>query len=74
MRQRGPSARLKQTSQSPTFSFTSRIVSARANASSSLARRMWKASRWAVRCPIPGSFESSAIRRLIGPAYTEPAY
>ncbi len=69
MRQRGPSERLKQTSQSPTFSFTSRIASARANASSSLARRMWKASRCAVRCPIPGSFESSAIRRLIGPAY-----
>jgi hypothetical protein len=34
---------------------------------------MWKASRWAVRCPIPGSFESSAISWLIGPAYIRQA-
>ena len=73
IRQRAPSARLKQTSQSPTFSFTSRIASARASASSSSARRMWKASRWAVRWPIPGRRESSAIRRLIGPAYMPSA-
>src|SRR5215211_712567 len=69
MRQRGSSARLKHTSHSPTFSRTSRIASARAIASESGARRMWKASRWAVRCPTPGSFASSPISRWIGPAY-----
>src|SRR6185436_10876629 len=69
MRQRGSSARLKQTSQSRMRSLTSRIASARARASSGSVRRMWKASRWAVRCPIPGSLPSSVIRR-----WTEGAY
>ena len=32
---------------------------------------MWNASRCAVRCPIPGSFESSAISWLIGPGVHE---
>src|SRR4051795_8240024 len=68
-RQRGPSARLKQTSHSPTRSLTSRIASARASASRESERRMWKASRCAVRCPIPGSLPSSVIRRWTGGAY-----
>ena len=66
MRQIGPSARLKHSSQRPTFSFTSRIASASAAASSSGARSRWKASRCAVRWPIPGSRESSATRRASG--------
>src|SRR4051794_4477372 len=69
MRQRGSSARLKQISHIPMRSFTSRIASASAFASSASARRMWKASRWAVRCPIPGSLPSSVMRRWTGGAY-----
>ena len=34
---------------------------------------MWKASRWAVRWPIPGSLASSAISRWIGCAYMRSA-
>ena len=66
IRQSGPSARLKHPSQRPTFSFTSRIAVASAAASSSGARRMWKASRCAVRWPIPGRRESSATSRASG--------
>ena len=66
IRQSGPSARLKHCSQSPTFSFTSRIASPSAKASSSGARNRWKASRCAVRWPIPGRRESSATRRASG--------
>ena len=66
MRQSGPSARLKHSSQRPTFSFTSRIASPSAKASSSGARSRWKASRCAVRWPIPGRRESSATRRASG--------
>jgi hypothetical protein len=61
--QRGPSARLKQTSQKPIFSLTSRIASARASASSRSVRRMWKARRCAVRCPMPGRRPSSVTSR-----------
>src|SRR3954462_2988220 len=50
----GPTARLKQTSHSPTVSLTSRIASARASASSLERRRMWKGSRWAVALPPRG--------------------
>src|SRR5947209_10359151 len=70
MRQRGPSARLKHTSQRPIRSLTSRMAWARANASSSPTRRMWKARRWAVRPPTPGRRESSVINRWTGGAYT----
>ncbi len=63
-------ARLKHTSHWPTFSLTSRMASASANASSSEARRMWKASRCAVRWPMPGKRASSVIRRLTGAANT----
>src|SRR3954466_7520833 len=69
IRQRSSSARLKQTWQSPIRSLTSRMASARAVASSVSARRMWNASRCAVRCPIPGSLPSSVIRRWTGGAY-----
>ena len=66
--QRAPSARLKQISQNPIFSLTSRIASANALASSGCARRMWKASRCAVRAPTPGSLPSSVTSRWIGGA------
>src|ERR1700722_17910500 len=68
MRQRGSSARLKQTSHRPTFSLTSLIASARPRASCSEARRIWKANRWAVRLPIPGSLESSVTSLWMGGA------
>jgi hypothetical protein len=68
MRQRGSSARLKQISQSPMRSLTSRIAAARPSASSASARRMWKARRWAVRWPMPGSLPSSVISRWTGGA------
>jgi hypothetical protein len=66
--QSSPSERLKQTEQKPIFSFTSVIASARASASAGSRRRMWKASLWAVRVPIPGSLLSSVIRRWTGAA------
>src|SRR3954452_12990921 len=66
--QRGPSATLKQISQNPIFSLTSRIASASALASSGSARRMWNASRCAVRAPTPGSLPSSVTSRWIGGA------
>src|SRR5438477_3764216 len=69
IRQRGSSARLKQISQKPMRSLTSRIASARALASSASARRRWNARRWAVRWPTPGSLPSSVIRRWTGGAY-----
>src|SRR4051794_5982529 len=68
IRQRGSSARLKQTSQSRMRSLTSRMASASAPASSASVRRMWNASRWAVRCPIPGSLPSSVTSRWTGGA------
>ena len=34
---------------------------------------MWKASRCAVRCPMPGSFESSPTSFSIGSGYTRAA-
>src|SRR5919204_175749 len=69
IRQRASSARLKQISHSPMRSLTSRIASASALASSLSARRMWKARRWAVRCPIPGSLPSSVMSLWTGGAY-----
>jgi len=45
IRQRGSSARLKQTSHRRMRSLTSRIASASARASSASVRRMWNASR-----------------------------
>src|SRR4029453_6518034 len=37
--------------------------------SSGSAARMWKASRWALFGPIPGSRPSSSIKSWIGPSY-----
>jgi hypothetical protein len=54
---------LKQISQKPTFSLTSRIAWASAIPSSGERRRMSNASRCAVRGPTPGSLPSSVIRR-----------
>src|SRR3954471_14848934 len=68
IRQVASVARLKQTSHCPTVALTSLIASASGSASSSLALRMWNASRCAVRCPIPGSRASSVMRRLTGGA------
>ena len=69
MRQRASSARLKHTSHSPMRSLTSRMASASALASSASLRRMWKARRWAVRWPMPGSLPSSVISRWTGGGY-----
>lgn len=66
--QSSPSERLKQTWQKPIFSLTSVIASASASASAGSRRRMWKASRCAVRGPIPGSLLSSVMRRWTGAA------
>jgi hypothetical protein len=68
MRQVASVARLKQISHWPTVSLTSRMASASASASSSEVLRMWKASRCAVRCPMPGRRASSVISRLTGAA------
>src|SRR5687767_8599558 len=70
IRHRGSTARLKQTSHRPTVSLTSRIASASGSASSGGTRSRWNASRWAVRCPMPGSRESSVTRRFTGGAST----
>src|SRR5205807_7480997 len=50
------------------LAFTSRTAAANASASSSLARRIWKASRCALLLPTPGSFFNSSISRVIGSA------
>ena len=60
--QSSSSVRLPHSRQKPMRSFTSRIASASASASSSGTRRRWNASRCAVRVPIPGRRESCAIR------------
>src|ERR1700739_2709927 len=59
---------LLQTEQRRRVALTSRRAAARAAASSSLERRMWKARRWALFAPTPGSFFSSSIRRDMGSA------
>src|SRR3954464_961711 len=59
---------LLQTEQRRILSLTSRTASARAMASSSEERRMWKARRCADFPPMPGSFFSSSMRRAIGSA------
>src|SRR6266498_840168 len=59
---------LLQTEQRRRLAFTSRTAVASASASSSLERRMWKARRWALLAPTPGSFFSSSMRRDMGSA------
>jgi hypothetical protein len=56
------SVRFPHSRQKRTRSFTSTIADARASASSFSVERRWKASRWAVREPIPGSRVSCATR------------
>src|SRR3954453_12401718 len=60
---------LKQISQNLTVSLTFLSMAARRMTSSGSAARMWKASRWALFGPIPGSRPSSSIRSWIGPSY-----
>src|SRR5580700_7502595 len=62
------SVMLLHTEQRRRLALTSRTATARASASSSLERRMWKARRWALFAPTPGSFFSSSIRRDMGSA------
>ena len=45
------------------------IALARRSASAGSTLRMWKASRWALLGPIPGSRPSSSIRSWTGPSY-----
>src|SRR5690242_2287397 len=59
---------LLQTEHSRKLALTSRTAAARASASSSLDRRMWKARRCALLLPMPGSFLSSSISLTIGSA------
>ena len=60
--QSSSSVRLPHSLQKRTRSFTSRIASASAFASVFDTWRMWKASRCAVRLPMPGSRVSCATR------------
>src|SRR6187200_1225582 len=62
MVQSSSSVRFPHSRQNPMRSFTSRMASASAKASSFGTRRMWKARRCAVRVPTPGRRESCAIR------------
>jgi hypothetical protein len=66
IRQSGPSARLKQRSQSPTFSFTSRIAVASPSASSSGRAGCGRRAAGAVRLADPRQPASSATRRASG--------
>src|SRR4051812_16954140 len=72
MVQSSSSVRFPHSRQKPMRSFTSRIASASANASSFGTRRMWKARRWAVRVPTPGRRESCAIRLSTSGENTAP--
>src|SRR6266700_1341683 len=61
---------LKQRAQKRVFSFTAAIASDRRRASAASAFRMWKARRWAVFGPMPGSRVSASTRSWTGPANT----
>ena len=63
-----PSLMLLQISQRPSLSLTSRMACERKAASSRLARRTWKAMRWADFWPMPGRRLNSVIRRARGSA------
>src|SRR5215217_7293416 len=69
MRHRSPSATFQQTRQKCTRALTSVMARARRSASAGSTLRMWKASRWALLGPIPGSRPSSSIRSWTGPSY-----
>ena len=64
--QRLPSVSAKQRLQRRTLLFTSSSAATSSAAYSGGARRMWKASRWAVFSPMPGSLESWATSRFSG--------
>src|SRR5690606_32285860 len=67
-------ATLPQRSQKRTLFLTSvRASTSRLTSSGSAARR-WKAMRWALLGPTPGSRPSSSIRSWTAPSYTRPAY
>src|SRR5450631_975561 len=68
MVQRSPSVKSQQTLHRRIFARKSRMAAASADASSSGARKMWKARRAAVFSPMPGNLPSSHTRRAIGPA------
>src|SRR5262245_20964173 len=61
MRHGSCSLKLPHTPQKPTCSRTARIASASRSASSFGARSKWSASRWALFCPMLGSFDSSSM-------------
>src|SRR5215217_420444 len=69
MRHRSPSATFQQIRQKWTRALTSVMALARRSASAGSTLRMWKASRWALLGPIPGSRPSSSIRSWTGPSY-----
>ncbi len=63
--QSSASAKLKHTEQGRSFSVISIIASARPRERSGGAFIMWKASRWALRGPMPGRRASSETSRSI---------
>src|SRR5215218_4834450 len=69
MRQRSPSATFQQMRQKWTLALTSWMALARRSASAGSTLSRWKAIRWALLGPIPGSRPSSSIR-----SWTEPSY
>src|SRR3954454_24734673 len=64
------SATLKQVVQNRTSSFTLRSAVASRLTSAGSADRTWKAIRWALFGPTPGSRPSSSIRSWMAPSYT----
>src|SRR5690242_12515621 len=62
------SVMLLQVEQSRRLALTSCTARAKASASSSLDRKIWKARRCALLLPIPGSFFNSSMSRVIGSA------
>src|SRR5687768_14779804 len=71
MRHCSSSLTLKQTEQNFTFALTSIRTSARRRTSAGSACSRWKAMRWALFGPTPGSRPSSSIRSWITPSYNE---
>src|SRR3954471_16816495 len=64
------SATLKQVVQKRTSSFTLRSAVASRLTSAGSADRTWKAIRWALFGPTPGSRPNSSIRSWMAPSYT----